>query len=130
MAAGLQMGSEHPLAKAVLENAKLRGVTPVTCTQMQAIPGVGIEGRPLAGEWQGQLLRLQSMASLESHPQYGDLIHKATPLFLAGHSVSALTATPLGAHAPYRWPSSPLVMLLKTMQLQQCGSCTAWGYRR
>jgi Cu+-exporting ATPase len=99
LAAGLQMGSEHPLAKAVLENAKLRGVTPITCTQMQAIPGVGIEGRPLTGEWQGQLLRLQSMASLESHPQYGDLIHKATPLFLAGHSISALTATPLGAHA-------------------------------
>jgi Cu+-exporting ATPase len=100
LAAGLQMGSEHPLAKAVLEEAKLRDVTPVTCAQMQAIPGVGIEGKPLTGEWQGQLLRLQSLASLESHPQYGDVSLQAAPLFLAGHSVSALTATPLGAQSP------------------------------
>jgi Cu+-exporting ATPase len=100
LAAGLQMGSEHPLAKAVLEDAKAHNVTPESYNQIQAIPGVGIEGRPLAGEWQGQLLRLQSLASLEAHPQYGDLILKATPLFLAGHTVSALTATPLGAQAP------------------------------
>jgi len=94
LAAGLQMGSEHPLAKAVLEDAKLRSVTPVAYTQMQAIPGVGIEGRPLAGDWQGQLLRLQSLASLESHPQYSDFSLQAAPLFLAGHTASALTATP------------------------------------
>jgi Cu+-exporting ATPase len=100
LAAGLQMGSEHPLAKAVLEDAKVSGVTPVACTQIQAIPGVGIEGVPLTGEWQGQLLRLQSLASLESHPQYGDLSLQATPLFLAGHTVSALTTKPLGAQAP------------------------------
>jgi Cu+-exporting ATPase len=100
LAAGLQMGSEHPLAKAVLEDAKLRGVTPVACAQMQAIPGVGIEGRPLTGDWQGQLLRLQSLASLESHPQYSDLSLQATPLFLAGHTVSALTATPLDDQTP------------------------------
>jgi Cu+-exporting ATPase len=67
---------------------------------MQAIAGVGVEGRPLTGEWQGQLLRLQSLASLESHPQYGDVSLQAAPLFLAGHSVSALTATPLGAQSP------------------------------
>jgi P-type Cu+ transporter len=100
LAAGLQMGSEHPLAKAVLEDTKVRSVTPVACTQIQAIPGVGIEGRPLTGNWQGQLLRLQSLASLESHPHYGEFILKATPLFLEGHTVSALTATPLGAQSP------------------------------
>ena len=100
LAAGLQMGSEHPLAKAVLEDAKLHSIIPVTFSQMQAIPGVGIEGRPLTGDWQGQLLRLQSLASLESHPQYSDLSLQAAPLFLAGHTVSALTATPLGAQAP------------------------------
>jgi len=100
LAAGLQMGSEHPLAKAVLEDTKVRSVTPVACTQIQAIPGVGIEGRPLTGNWQGQLLRLQSLASLESYLQYSDLSHQAAPLFLAGHTVSALTATPLDAQAP------------------------------
>ena len=96
LAAGLQMGSEHPLAKAVLEDAKVRSITPVVCTQIQAIPGVGIEGVALTGEWQGQLLQLQSLASLESHPQHSDLSLQAAPLFLAGHTVSALTATPLG----------------------------------
>jgi Cu+-exporting ATPase len=100
LAAGLQMGSEHPLAKAVLEDAKGRSVSPVTFAQIQAIPGVGIEGRPLTGDWQGQLLRLQSIASLESHPQYSDLSLQAAPLFLAGHTVSALTATPLGDQIP------------------------------
>jgi Cu+-exporting ATPase len=95
LAAGLQMGSEHPLAKAVLEDAKVRSITPVACTQIQAIPGVGIEGKPLTGDWQGQLLRLQSLASLEAHPQYSDLSRQAAPLFLAGHTVSALTATSL-----------------------------------
>jgi Cu+-exporting ATPase len=94
LAAGLQLGSEHPLAKAVLENAKLHKVTPVTFTQMQAIPGVGIEGRSLTGDWKGQLLRLQSLASLESHPKYPDLHAQATPLFLAGYSISVLTAIP------------------------------------
>jgi Cu+-exporting ATPase len=100
LAAGLQMGSEHPLAKAVLEDAKVRSVTPIACTEIQAIPGVGIEGRPLTGEWQGQLLRLQSLASLESQPQHGGLNRQAAPLFLAGHTVSALTTTPLGEQAP------------------------------
>jgi len=100
LAAGLQIGSEHPLAKAVLEDAKVRGVTPVACSQIKAIPGAGIEGRALTGNWQGQLLRLQSLASLESHPQYSDLSLQAAPLFLAGHTVSALTATHLNAPAP------------------------------
>jgi Cu+-exporting ATPase len=93
LAAGLQLGSEHPLAKAVLENAKLHNVTPVLCTQIQAIAGVGIEGRPLTGDWQGQLLRLQSLASLESHPKYPDLHAQAASFFLAGYSISVLTAT-------------------------------------
>ena len=95
LAAGLQMGSEHPLAKAVIENAKVRSIAPVACTQIQAIPGVGIEGVPLTGEWQGQLMRMQSLASLKSHPQYSDLSLQASPLFLAGYTVSALTASSL-----------------------------------
>jgi Cu+-exporting ATPase len=105
LAAGLQMGSEHPLAKAILEDAKLRGMNPVTCDQIQAIPGVGIEGVPLTGEWQGQLLRLQSLASLESHPQYSNISLQAGPLFLAGNTVSALTATSLSNQA-----STPLAL--------------------
>lgn len=96
LAAGLQTASEHPLAKAVLEDAKERGISPTACAEMKAIPGVGIEGRPLTGDWHGQLLRLQSLASLESHPQYLELSAKVLPLFLAGYSVSILTAANQG----------------------------------
>lgn len=100
LAAGLQTASEHPLAKAVLIDAKARSITPTACTQMQAIPGVGIEGRPLTGDWQGQLVRLQSAASLESHPQYLDLSAQVSRLFLAGYSVSVLTAASQGDQSP------------------------------
>ena len=67
---------------------------------MKAIPGVGIEGRPLTGNWEGQLLRLQSVASLESHSQYLDLSAQVSPLFLAGYSVSVLTVASQGDQSP------------------------------
>jgi Cu+-exporting ATPase len=99
-AAGLQMASEHPLAKALLKGAEEHGVAPIACTDMRALPGVGIEGIPLSGPWQGQLLRLQSMASLETHPHYTELQTQAAPLFLAGNSVSVLSATEPGNRLP------------------------------
>ncbi len=44
LAAGLERGSEHPLAGAVLRKAVELGVTPATATRVQARPGQGIEG--------------------------------------------------------------------------------------
>ena len=43
-AASLQSGSEHPLARAVLNAAQERGLNPVAPSDVQAVPGRGIEG--------------------------------------------------------------------------------------
>ena len=45
VAASLQSGSEHPLAKAVINDAKQKAVAVVTPTQVSAVPGRGTEGR-------------------------------------------------------------------------------------
>jgi Cu+-exporting ATPase len=42
LAAGLQSGSEHPLARAVLGAAAEKGVKPAAVTDMRAVPGRGI----------------------------------------------------------------------------------------
>ena len=45
VAASLQSGSEHPLAKAVINDAKQKSVVIVVPTQVSAVPGRGTEGR-------------------------------------------------------------------------------------
>ena len=45
LAAGLQQGSEHPLAKAVLDAAATRGLTAVAVSDIRAVAGCGIQGR-------------------------------------------------------------------------------------
>jgi Cu+-exporting ATPase len=51
LAAGLQSGSEHPLARAVLQAAKEKTLTVTTPTDVQAVAGRGtqgnVDGRPL-----------------------------------------------------------------------------------
>ena len=45
IAASIEQRSEHPLARAVVEYAAARKVTPAAATDIQAIPGKGITGR-------------------------------------------------------------------------------------
>ena len=45
LAAGVERGSEHPLAKAVVDGALDRDVTPAEVTDVNALIGAGIEGR-------------------------------------------------------------------------------------
>ena len=89
-AAGLQLGSEHPLAKALLDAAKQRGLNPITPTDSKALPGIGISGRPSAGVFLGLSLNLQSIASLEDNPHYSAILAKAQACFDAGQTVSVL----------------------------------------
>ncbi|OJI04951.1 heavy metal translocating P-type ATPase [Polynucleobacter sp. MWH-Adler-W8] len=89
-AAGLQLGSEHPLAKALLDAAKQRGLNPITPTDSKALPGIGISGRPSAGVFLGLSLNLQSIASLEGNPHYSAILAKAQACFDAGQTISAL----------------------------------------
>ena len=55
LAAGLQAGSEHPLARAVLQAAQAEGAGQVTMTGVRAVPGRGV-----AGEAGGLAVRLGS----------------------------------------------------------------------
>ena len=44
LAAGVQLGSEHPLGRATVEHAKSRGIAPLTAQDIQADVGSGIAG--------------------------------------------------------------------------------------
>lgn len=52
LAASLQQGSEHPLARAVLDKAQALGVAPLPASQLKALPGIGIEGMVAGGHYQ------------------------------------------------------------------------------
>ena len=45
LAAGLERASEHPLARAVLDGATARGVSPAEVTDFQSVTGRGVTGR-------------------------------------------------------------------------------------
>ena len=102
-AAGLQLGSEHPLAKALLDAAKQRGLNPITPTDSKAVPGIGISGRPSTGVFLGLSLNLQSIASLEGNPHYSVILTKAQACFDAGQTVSVLMSN--------ENPSSPIAII-------------------
>jgi Cu+-exporting ATPase len=102
-AAGLQLGSEHPLAKALLDAAKQKGLTPITPIESKAIPGVGIAGKPSTGRWMGQSLTLQSITSLKHNPHYTEILQKAQTCFESGQTVSVLMMDSS--------PSSPLAII-------------------
>ena len=102
-AAGLQLGSEHPLAKALLDAAKGRNISPVANSESKALPGIGIEGIPSSGQWIGKRLCLQSIASLIQHPEYQSILAKAQACFDLGQTVSVLMNTDA--------PPSPIALL-------------------
>ena len=89
-AAGLQMGSEHPLAKALLDAAKTAGLTPIPPSESHALAGIGITGKPSSGPWVGQSLALQSIASLSDSPHAIQIHEKAQSALDAGQTVSVL----------------------------------------
>jgi Cu+-exporting ATPase len=89
-AAGLQLGSEHPLARALLDASKEKGVIPITTSLSKGLPGIGIEGVPSSGPFTGQTLRLQSIASLEGSVQHDIVLQKAQACFEQGQTVSVL----------------------------------------
>ena len=45
LAAGLESQSSHPLAEAVVEAARKRGIDPLDFEEVRAVPGRGVEGR-------------------------------------------------------------------------------------
>lgn len=89
-AAGLQLGSEHPLAKALLDAAKDQHISPIPPSASKALAGIGIEGKPTSGLWANQTLCLQSIASLEASTNISAILEKAKACLEAGQTVSVL----------------------------------------
>jgi len=87
-AAALQAGSEHPLAKAVLEAAHDAGLDTMPAEAMRALPGRGVEGRCAGGT-----LRLGSARLMaESGVTLGALAASGDRLAAQGRTVSWLAA--------------------------------------
>lgn len=89
-AAGLQLGSEHPLAKALLDAAKENNIAPIASSESKALPGIGIEGIPSSGPYARSHISLRSVASLESHLSYKPILEMAQGSFEQGQTVSVL----------------------------------------
>jgi P-type Cu+ transporter len=86
LAAALQQGSEHPLARALLERAHADALALPSATEVQALPGRGLQGRV-----DGALLRLGSSRLLaERGATPGALQAAAQALQAQGRTVSWL----------------------------------------
>ena len=89
LAASLQAGSEHPLARAVSSAAETRGITPLAMADFKALPGRGV-----AANVDGRSLKLGSTRMLEEAGlDQGGLGTRATELQAQGNTVSWLIET-------------------------------------
>ncbi|MHB1091861.1 heavy metal translocating P-type ATPase [Thiobacillus sp.] len=86
IAAGLQAGSEHPLARAVVAESAARAVTPSPARAQQALPGRGIAGEVAGVTWWLGNRRLMD----ENDVDTAALDDDARKLEAAGRSVSWL----------------------------------------
>jgi Cu+-exporting ATPase len=83
LAAGLEVGSEHPLAAAILAGAEARGVAPATAEAFEALPGKGVTGIV-----DGRRVALGNATLLaELGVPADDLIARADALRQEGHTV-------------------------------------------
>ena len=83
LAAGLEIGSEHPLAEAIVEGAKARGAAPARVTDFAAVTGKGVRG--LAD---GKVAALGNTAMMdEMHLEVGEVSARADTLRSAGKTV-------------------------------------------
>jgi Cd2+/Zn2+-exporting ATPase len=63
LAAAIEQGSHHPLAKAVVAAANEQGLTLAAASELRALPGMGVEGRIDGALW--QLLAPSRIPSLD-----------------------------------------------------------------
>jgi len=85
LAASLQSGSEHPLARAVLAAARARGVRLAAPQDMHALPGQGVQGQV-----EGQTLLLGSLPWLREAGLELDASESALRRAYPGATLSAL----------------------------------------
>lgn len=100
LAASVQQGSEHSLARAVLAAARERGVALLPAGALTALPGRG-----LAANVDGLALQLGSTRLMrEQGVDLSALVERAAQLEREGHTISWLA---LGAGQPGGAPSAP-----------------------
>ena len=104
-AAGLQSGSEHPLARALLSWAETHGAAPCSVRKVVARPGLGLQGELDEGPWQGRpLLLLSHNGLVEQQPalatQYAGTV---LPSLQSGATVSWLLLQEENAWRPLAW---------------------------
>lgn len=81
--AGLESRSEHPLAKAILDYVRNRGIKVSPAENVQEIPGKGV-----SGEWQGERLWLGSARLLsERQQETSDIQNRIAALASQGNTV-------------------------------------------
>jgi Cu+-exporting ATPase len=86
LAAGIERGSEHPLAEAVVQAARARGADPVSVDEITADPGRGIAGR-----WGTELVAVLGASAVEkSDLNLGPLAARAANLAREGKSWSVV----------------------------------------
>ena len=105
--ASVQSGSEHPLARAVVQAAQARGLTVLSPDAVRAVPGRGTEG-----EVQGRSYRVGSLRWMEElGVQLGPLAERAAALQQDGATVSVLverTTDGLSGARPPEAANAPL----------------------
>lgn len=89
LALGLQMGSEHPLAKAMIQFAERQQVSAESYATILANVGKGIEGQCLSGFYQGKKIAFVSFHAIQEYASEQIKIAAIRELNL-GHSVSGL----------------------------------------
>jgi len=89
-AAGLQLGSEHPLAKAVINQAEASGTLPQSVSDSTIIAGLGIEGKPNQGPWKDAVLVLQSLESISKEADFQPVATKFNSILNNGQTSSVL----------------------------------------
>ena len=89
-AVGLQLGSEHPLAKAVINEAKALGTFPLSVSDSTIIAGIGIEGKLNQGPWKDAVLVLQSLESVSKEADFQPIATKFHSILNNGQTSSVL----------------------------------------
>ena len=99
--AGLQAGSEHPLARAVSAAAKEKGLAVLPVENLRAVPGRGLEGEALTPQGSRHLLAGSLVWMHELGANEGALAAEAERWRSGGATLSALAERPPGsAEAP------------------------------
>ena len=116
LAAGLERGSEHPLAEAVLAGAAARGVPPAEIGEFRSLTGRGVEGRT-----EGRAVALGNPRLLgELGVEAGSLASRAEALRAEGQTLVFLVADGWAA-------SSASPIRSRRARRKRCGRCRTPG---